>query len=151
MASKLRFTDDLLKRNPSLAKFGHYYNIDSAVGVNGANKPDDVMLVQFMLNTWMNSSASPFLCSGGPMPMTAIPQDGKFDLTTLAYLVIFQMHRSGFIDVTGKADPLTPHNMEFGGTTMTVLNIDLWSSEPQLYKDFTTGKNFPASLRQAIK
>ncbi len=150
MASKLRFTEDMLKRNPMLAKFGHYYTIDSTVGVNGANKPDDVTLLQFMLNTWMNSSAAPFLTADGPLPMTEIPQDGKFDLMTLAYLVLFQMHRTGFLDITGRADPLTPQNMNFGPLTMTVLNGDLWDSMPLLYKDFTTAKNFPPSLRRAL-
>ena len=122
MASKMRFTEEMLKQNSNLLKFGHFYNIDSTVGENATNKRDDVMLIQFMLNTWMHSAISGFARSDGFVEIGEIPQDGKFDLTTLAFLIVFQMHRTGFIDVTGRMEP-----MEFyagdGGVTRIPLSL----------------------------
>ena len=58
MAEKMRFTEAMLKRNPNLSKFSHYYNIEKAVGSGCPNNRKDVLLIQFMLKTWVNTSDS---------------------------------------------------------------------------------------------
>src|SRR5262249_32748368 len=52
-----------LEAQPSL-KDAAFYNVDSAVGMNGANRPDDVMLVQCFLRLWSGD----FWSYRGPVP-----------------------------------------------------------------------------------
>jgi hypothetical protein len=47
----MKIPDAWIRSQPSL-KDAAFYNVDSAVGMNAANKPDDVMLVQCFLGLW---------------------------------------------------------------------------------------------------
>jgi hypothetical protein len=51
MAYKMKIPESWIKTSPNTAKIGHLYNLDSAVGEDCANRPDDVMLVQYILMT----------------------------------------------------------------------------------------------------
>jgi hypothetical protein len=51
MAYKMKIPESWLKSSPNTAKIGHLYNLDSSVGESGANRADDVMLVQYILMT----------------------------------------------------------------------------------------------------
>lgn len=120
---------------------GTVFNIDSAVGVAGANRTDDVMLVQFLLGLWGADHLGPavpqtdpgvypplvhHLIKGvGPAFQRFLPAiDGNCDSVTKTWIMMFQMcHKGGSIIIDGRVDPIMPsQGTTLGKNTMALLN-----------------------------
>ena len=112
------------------------YNIDSAVGSGRANKPDDVRLVQELLNAVARTERN-------WAPPTPLAVDGKFSNNLRIWILAFQTRSAvmnqGKVVVDGLVDPIPMnggHNWEpkiAGGTfsTMYGLNYRSWKANRQ--------------------
>ena len=149
------------------------FNIDSAVGFNGANRTDDVMLVQFLLRLWGSEHYGPptprrterdgepsgpvearlpvrHLFKGiGPQFQSFLPAaNGNCDGVTKTWIMMFQMfHKdtTGIID--GRVDPIAPSQLTTGNVnTMLLLNYLIYDQD---YKGLPPGA--PGALIQATQ
>ena len=148
MASKMRFTEAMLKRNPNLSRFPHYYNIEKAVGANCPNLRDDVMLVQFMLKLWVQSRDSGFVIDP---PLWDVALHGKLDNPTLAFLILFQVRNSSVGKSDGRFDPLTLDHMDGATSSLASLNLYLWANKFDVFKDFSVAPGLPGPLVPLLK
>jgi hypothetical protein len=131
--------------------FAPLYNLDSAVGVNAANRFDDVMLVQYLLRMWarLEKAADPTLktkLKTGLYPtfQDCLPGvDGHCDSVTKTWITMFQMCHNRFIqNIDGRVDPLQPSNSPNNPNTILLLN---------LAKDEGIRPDAPAALVQAVR
>jgi hypothetical protein len=143
-----------------------FYNVDSAVGMNGANKPDDVMLVQCFLRLWSGD----FWAYRGPLPKMRdgsidtrsdllggysknpvagslnayLPEmDGRCDGVTQTWIQMFQMAHPGFVKLDGRVDPATPSLLPAHPNTIMLLN------QASSFKELPS--SVPALLTQAAQ
>lgn len=135
-----------------------FYGIDQAVGVRGANRRDDVMLVQFFLRALARADDPISKESYRPKGQTPIDVDGIYGPQTAAYIKHFEDVLSRASDVgmklwqDGVIDPKPPgQNMgplhgrvyaiiRLNASYGTIFGIDRHSA---IDKD----SDFPAALR----
>jgi hypothetical protein len=147
MAEKMRFTAAMLKQNPNLSKFSHYYNIEKAVGSNSPNKRNDVLLIQFMLRIWVKTKESGL----ADYYDSYVPQHGTFDFTTLSFLLLFQMRHSSAGKVNARFDPLTLQKMDAVNSFLAALNLSIWDQKLDMFKDFAAVPGIPGELIPLLK
>src|SRR5438128_12432047 len=80
----------VLVLSPSTAIMRVFYGIDLAVGVRGANRRDDVMLVQFFLKSISKTNDSVTKESYMPPGQAPLGVDGLYGPRTAAYLKHFE-------------------------------------------------------------
>jgi hypothetical protein len=134
-------------------------NIDSAVGFGGANRSDDVMLVQYLLRLWggkhygawgrsaTGQARHPLLNGLGPMLESFLPAvDGNCDGVTKTWIMMFQMcQKATLLTIDGRVDPI-PNQPNPRTNTMLLLNRLMWN---QGYSDLPA--DAPAPLIQAAR
>jgi hypothetical protein len=90
-------------------QFTYVLDVDGSVGKNGANRHDDVMLVQYMLSVWMAHEKDPKL---GPMLVAnnvpVLKVDGICGDKTKAVIDFFELFHQPFLNRDGRIDPMTP-------------------------------------------
>jgi hypothetical protein len=166
VARKVQIPEGWLKFKPSLSRMPYVYNIDQAVGINCPNCLDDVMLVQFMLRTWEYTTnagivsvprrrISSNLSVGGKADYGDIPVNGKYDLPTLGFMLMFQLKQStswGNGPVNGRFDPIDLDKQgEVTDSSMIMLNSILKAYASQSFRDLSVAPGIPARLNQLLK
>jgi hypothetical protein len=145
-------------------------NIDSAVGFGGANRKDDVMLVQFLLRLWGSEHYGPrtprtpeeqrnasgpvearmpiqHFFAGFPKFQSYLPAvDGNCDGVTKTWIMMFQMVNKNLLTtIDGRVDPAV-NQVDPKPNTMLLLNWMLWKQD---YSDLPA--DAPAPLIQAMR
>jgi hypothetical protein len=155
MARKMRIPEEWLKLRPALKKTPHLYTIDQAVGLGAPNKPDDVLLIQYMLLKWEYTIASGVVTYGGEGVQKAVypdvPVDGEYSLTTLGFIFMFQLKNNVSVPVNGRFEPISAKQLPSAKDAMVMLNAVLLDLESMLFKDFSTGAGVPGRLAQILK
>ena len=115
------------------------YNIDSPVGERQPNLPEDVRLVQQLMNAVARTD-------GGWAPPAALPADGKYSDNLKAWILAFQTrcarrNPSFRYVLDGKLNPIRMHGAQdwdpsFGGRTVAALytlNYRSWEGDRQAH------------------
>ena len=132
------------------------YTVDHAVGRGGANRRDDVLLVQFFLKVISESKA--IYKPAGQPPITC---DGQWGKISQAYLNEFILVNSGVnpgqpLTADGRVDPVVGGKFTgaISGNMYTILALNRvyqHSRTNQALDDITKDPLFPADLRPSIK
>jgi hypothetical protein len=134
------------------------YAVDQTVGRGGANRKDDVLLVQLLLRVQMEGGGSePPYCPPGRRPLAI---DGICGDDTLAYIRYFQDEaKRRFPGIApppdGKVDPMRAGAI-FSGIThklYMIVSLNIGYRERRggdLYLDIGKDPLFPAALRQSF-
>jgi hypothetical protein len=88
-----------------------YYNVEASVGKNGANHPEDVLLVEFMLAGIGGVPPHPF-----PPPTTPIILDGVISPALIEWIFWFQKcckAENQHVIVEGRIDPSKTYRRRF--------------------------------------
>lgn len=110
-------------------KFIPFYNVESSVGQGGANKTDDVLLVQFMLSEIGKRPDHPT-----PPPKSKLTLDGKSGPITLEWILWFQNNvklKGGPITADGRIDSAQEqdgdwyHSFSPGGVGYTITHLNV--------------------------
>ena len=148
MAYKQRVPESWVRADKSMGGWGHFYNLDQAVGMNAPNKRTDVLLVQFLLRTNLDGDPS---AKGFP----ALSVDGVFGLATLHWILNMQLkHANGnpAAIVDGKVHPardlFNRHGTDF--YHLLLLNNGLRLRAPDTFKDLAAAAACPAALAAAV-
>jgi hypothetical protein len=108
-----------------------FYNVDAPVGGGQTNRPDDVALVQFLLNVaWRGQKLIPELADSAPSP--DIATDGIFGPLTEKKLALYQLKMDktslGFLPGTnadGIVHPAKGFALTGRGVHMTITNLNV--------------------------
>ena len=132
------------------------YSVDAAVGRGGANRRDDVLLVQFFLK--VISEAIPDFQPDGIAPL---PTTGTWATMSQAYLdryiqVENERNPDSLLVVDGRVDPMVSGTLtgSISGTiyTMAALNRRFqFARSDEALDDITTDPLFPPDLRSSLK
>jgi hypothetical protein len=151
MASKVSIPERWLQLSPNLKKVPHLYNIDQAVGLNCPNKPEDVVLVRFMLLKWSFTGAGPHDKNFPDPGWGNVPASGTWDLYTLGWILMFQIMNPDRGQMDGRFDPIDFNGLPTQRRFLSWLNVLLLDNVPQLFKDVSTAPGAPGILVQALK
>jgi hypothetical protein len=145
-----------LREDPG-ANIRAVYLVDATVGRGGANRRDDVLLVQFFLNALWGTSPDKKTVIGGTGAAPAI--DGICGRITIGAIETFQRWyweqpvRGGFTD--GRVEPLPPgrgfgplHNLPY---TIIGLNVNFgFAFGVDRHARIAREPKFPAELKQKL-
>lgn len=83
----------------------HMFDIDAAVGTNGVNRREDVLLVQYLLAVWMATEKN--LAKLVPLLATTpeLKIDGVFGDKTKGVIKTFEIFHQPFVNLDGRIDP----------------------------------------------
>jgi hypothetical protein len=130
------------------------YTIDKPVGLNAINAPDDVLLLQFLLllHSEMGTTlgyTSPTTGKGVSV-FGGVPLDGKFSLTLLGFMLMFQLKERPSVTVDGVFKPIDLSQLPSGtGDSMLKLNSRLMFDYP--FADITKHPKTPPRLAVILK
>ena len=133
------------------------YIVDQAVGLGGANRHDDVLLVQLFLRVQMEAGGSeaPY-CPPGRRPLAV---DGSCGDDTLAYIRYYQEEAARRFPAEaqppdGRVDPMRSGSILASVThkkyMIAALNIGYREKRGDLYLDIGRDPFFPAALRTSF-
>jgi hypothetical protein len=140
-----------------------FYNVDLAVGKNGSNKTEDVLLVQYLLKECLKLPAFSYI-PGTSMAGTA--QEGTIENLIISgvwdgrwqlYLDNFQNqlkrnHRNTLVD--GRVDPVLNHltlgSISHTQYTILSLNVGYGQRRPNELPKLASAGDCPAALRESL-
>jgi hypothetical protein len=135
------------------------YTVESVVGIGGANKREDVLLVQFFLRVAMDETKGlgredRFL----PPGENPISIDGRFGKQTAAYIKFFQEESSDRIGLPSRGDSrVEPFAGIFRGVntgklmTIVALNFDhLERRGTGFHSNLSIDSRFPTELKKFL-
>ena len=135
------------------------YSVDQAVGFGGANRRDDVLLVQFFLLIARDSDARGNQGFTPPGQQT-IKTDGVFGPETAAYIKFFQedtdrrVSVGGVFVADGRIDPLDGklRGSQRGGLlTMASLNFEYLNRQGTgFHSNISIDPRFPIGLKKSL-
>jgi len=135
------------------------YGVDQAVGVHGANRPDDVMLVQFFLRALSRVNDVVTRESYFPTGQALIDVDGIYGPQTAAYIRHFEAVLSraapGALWRDGVIDP-RPQGRNFGplhGRVYAIIRLNTLYAESfgiDRHSAIDKDLDFPAALRPKL-
>jgi len=136
-------------------KLTWYYNVSYAVGVGGNNRPDDVMLVQYLLKkVFENAKYSP------AKPTSQMTVDGFYGPITASYIKAYQrrdqvVNPSASVVVDGRIDKAVSADGLSGDISERVyciaaLNLSLAQDHPSIFADPATATDMPGPLKMRM-
>ena len=149
MAYKARINDQMSKTNPNLKRILHLYNIDKPVGQGCVNKREDVMLIQFMLKT--EDTAFRGGAAVGNNIYGDVPMHGTLNLTTLGYLLMFQMRSREYGAPSGCIEPMDLNHLQTAGGYLAKLNANIMGNKADVFRDFSVAPGIPGALVPLLK
>ena len=159
MASTLTISAQWIRERPNIAKVPLLYTVDKAVGLGCPNSELDVMLVQYMLRKWIETSLWVGNFPRG-YQFRNLAVSGLFDNRVLAWIFFFQLtccsawgHDAG--SLTGKIEPIRDIGSTTG-STMIELNVQLGGFTPgkpfnSLWLNMADASDMPMQLSSALK
>lgn len=144
MARKEYISSEDVKAVVSNGKFNHFWNISKEVGWGYKNYSDDVMLVQYLLNTTSNEYRQ-----------TNLVLDGIFGKKTAKAIREFQRGMGAFsdgrIDVPDGSRPFIYSSSGSGSVyTMLYLNFCYCYDKPVFFEDPRMDPYLPSELCQVF-
>jgi hypothetical protein len=130
-----------------------FYNLDRSVGKGGANRRDDVLLVQYLLKTSANVPGKFLAAVGGPPPVAGVW--GDVDDILLGMVQSHWAERGTATFQDRRVDPVplhqvsTPiHHAQYKILTLNVIYQSLRSSD---YPKMADATDCPPELKSQIK
>jgi hypothetical protein len=156
MPRKIIIPESYIKQHPNASKLGHIYSVDQSVGSSGANKKDDVLLIQLMMSVVAPNSAMAQKAEGNATLFGPVPLDGKWNLETLGWILAFQLmwnHWGDMTELNGRCDPVEiPNSLLFARRHMMMqLNVYMADHEQQIFRDISKAPGVPAQLSLALR
>jgi hypothetical protein len=136
----------------------HVYTVEQAVGIGGANRRDDVLLVQFFLKVAMLDSpnSKPYI-PPGEQPISI---DGSCGPQTCRYIKFYQEEgnrRNPGVKTTteGRIDPVAGGSLtsSISHTFYTILALNVSYKDRRgkdLHEDISKDPLFPAELAKSL-
>jgi hypothetical protein len=160
VAYTMKIPDQWIKTSPNTAKLAPIYNIDADVGFNCPNRPDDVLLVQWLINVWGGpwyfgkaddgfGRAYTNTSSITGLEFFLPKMTGRFDGVTVTWIMMFQMIKSKYSSKhDGKMSPVLLSTSPARPNEILLLNAD---QKWYLSKNIVLAANPPAALRPALQ
>ncbi len=150
MAYKDNFEGDALDNVSHLTVF---WNIHQSVGWGCPNRPDDVMLVQFLLKRVMHNQVEYYRLPELPTKKD-LAVDGIFGPQTYKWIRFYQSMMPNFFHQDGKVDAVDgtrkKSTKQHRVYTIIMLNLEFADRDYIYYHDLRMDPTLPSALAQAL-
>ena len=150
MAYKDQFEGEALR---NYARLRFFWNIHEDVGWGCRNRPDDVMLVQFMLKRVFQYQVEKYGLPRLPTKKDMVV-DGIFGPQTHKWVSAYQQLMPGYMHQDGKVDAIDGTKKISTKTdrayTIAILNLDFADRDYIYYHDLRMDPNLPSALANAL-